>query len=146
MRKLLFALCLFTSSLLMSQEKAVTTEEEYNYLTKGYAEQLEKGGDMKADYELTKINQVKSGDYSFEFYILKQKSISLSKALLIIARKDKEKNDKVRYLCLPFNNSELFKKYYKDKEGLGITIGTLLDASLDQMLSMSLEKISNRCK
>ena len=38
---------------------AQTTQEEYNYVTKGYKVQLESGLDMKKDYELRDIDNVK---------------------------------------------------------------------------------------
>ena len=48
-------LLLFKS--IVAQEKITTTDDEYNYLTQGYAEQLQKGLDMKSGYELKKIDQ-----------------------------------------------------------------------------------------
>lgn len=49
MKKLLFALFVLTSSVAFCQ----TTDDEYNYLTKGYAIQVSSGLDMKAGYTMT---------------------------------------------------------------------------------------------
>ncbi len=49
MKKLFFALFILTSSVAFCQ----TTDEEYNYLTKGYAVQVSSGLDMKAGYSIT---------------------------------------------------------------------------------------------
>ncbi len=49
MKKLFLALFVLTSSVAFCQ----TTDDEYNYLTKGYAVQVSSGLDMKAGYSIT---------------------------------------------------------------------------------------------
>ena len=43
---------------------APTSEEEYNYLTKGYKVQIESGLDMKKGYALHNMGDMKQGNYS----------------------------------------------------------------------------------
>ena len=45
----------------------ITTEEEYNYMTKGYQMQESSGLDMKKGYALGKTVLIKNSNYSFDF-------------------------------------------------------------------------------
>lgn len=127
-----------------SQEKAVTTVEEYNYLTQGYKLALETGADLKAGYELIKIDEDKIGDFSVSYFIFKNTESKKTKAMLLVLKKDKDKADKVVYLCLPFNNGELFKKFAKETESLGVSMKMYFDYSMYSTLAKSIEKLTNR--
>lgn len=60
MKKAIFLLTLFIS--VSAFVKAQTTEEEYNYVTKGYKVQMESGLDMKKGYTLKDL-----GNWSLNF-------------------------------------------------------------------------------
>jgi hypothetical protein len=54
--------CLFLLVSIYSAVKAQTTQEEFNYVTKGYSMQVESGLDMKKGYTLKDV-----GDYQLNF-------------------------------------------------------------------------------
>lgn len=124
--------------------KPVTSIEEYNYLTQGYKLQLETGGDFKAGYELKPIVEDKAGDFTITYSLMNHISSKTTKAVLITLKKAKDKNDKIIYLCLPFNNQDLFQKFFKETENLGISMKMVFEASMYKALSNSFDKISNR--
>ena len=70
MKKITITLLLISAltSVSFSQIKtAVTTEEEYNYMTKGYRMQLEGGLDMKKGYIIGTESTINVGTYNFKF-------------------------------------------------------------------------------
>src|SRR5579863_6326910 len=65
---------------------ASTTEEEYNYLTKGYATQVSDGLDMKKGYHFKDIGSVKQSNYEFTFKELVRESTNEVAGILVITR------------------------------------------------------------
>jgi hypothetical protein len=137
MKKLLFAFLLGFSSIIFAQDKLITSEEEYKFLTKGYKLYLETGSDFKAGYELIKLKEDNTDGYIITYHKFIDSKIKKVKALLIVL----QKNDKITYLCLPFNNNELLKKFIFEVENLDNTTKSLLQASNSVMLSKSLGEI-----
>jgi len=135
----LIALCLL-SSIIYSQGKVSTTLEEYNYLTQGYALQLQNGGDMKAGYELVKYDEDSSVKFTMSYFLLKKMDSKKTQAVLIVLKKGE---DKIRYLCLPINNKDLFKKYGEDVMNLGLSMSTMFEASLSRTLAKLLDEKLN---
>uniref|UniRef100_UPI004048A3AB hypothetical protein n=1 Tax=Flavobacterium sp. TaxID=239 RepID=UPI004048A3AB len=107
MKKILLSFLLLFSVTLFSQDKIITSEEEYKFLTKGYQIYLENGSDFKAGYELVKLTENNTDGYTITYHKFNDTNIKKTKALLIIIEKKKDKY----YLCLPFNNNDLLKKY-----------------------------------
>lgn len=107
MKKLitLTALFFFATKLI-----AQTTEEEYNYLTKGYKIQVESGLDMKMGYKMvllsTSSNNSPNINRNVEFYSLIKTATNKQSAVLMIY---KEKNEKF-YYCIPTINSTIEMK------------------------------------
>lgn len=101
---LLFILCIG----LNVSAQISTSEEEYNYLTKGYPQGIENGLDIKKGYTLDKINSKGSPNFELELFSFSENGIT--KAYLIT----KKANDKIKYYCLPINNAELWRKYNYD--------------------------------
>lgn len=93
-------------------EPAPTTEEEYNYLTKGYKVQIESGLDMKKGYVLEEWGDVKNGNYTFTIKGLIRETKNELSAMLVITKSDV--SGRVYYTCLPINNPDLFTRYYND--------------------------------
>ena len=90
-----------------------TTEEEYNYLTTGYAIQISSGLDMKKGYEIYNIDSKIEGIRSAELKCLirnnmPQKEIA---AYLIIYKMNNVIKD---YICIPGPNSDndILRKYF----------------------------------
>ena len=126
--------------------KVSTTDDEYNYLTKGYSLTLENGTDIKAGYELKQIDQDVFGDYSVAYSLFTETSTGKTKAVLITVKKEKGKDDKVRYLCLPIGNQDLLIKFSGEVEKLGISMKIALDASTYNTLSKAFDKVANKIK
>ena len=55
--KLLFATVLFTTLFFTTKSYSQTTQEEYNYISKGYKVQVESGLDMKKGYTLVDLGK-----------------------------------------------------------------------------------------
>ena len=99
----LFSLVLCTE--LYSQ----TTQEEYNYVTKGYKDQIEKGGDMKKGYRFVDITESSfatgsSVQRKCNFKALFKEGKNKPCAILCIyTRSDNGFTD---YLCIPTHDAQ----------------------------------------
>lgn len=103
-----------------------TTIEEYNYVTKGYAVQVEQGLDMKAGYEFASLNGYGEWGSSYisladgssinvKFELLKNDSKPFpQRAVMVIMNYEPEGFE--RYLCIPNNYSSdlIWNKYFDD--------------------------------
>jgi hypothetical protein len=144
MKKILVVAVAMIFATSFSQEKEVTSLEEYNYLTQGYKIALETGVDFKTGYDLKKIDEDKFGDYSVSYHLFKNLESNKTKAILLVLKKDKDKADKIIYMCLPFNNGDLFKKFAKDTESLGASMQIYFNYSMYNTLAKAMEKLTNR--
>ena len=101
-----------------------TTIEEYNYVTKGYAVQMEQGLDMKSGYEFASLNgygepaYVNFGDgttinVTLELLINRSKTFA-ERAVMVIMSFDQEESK--RYLCIPnnYSSSLIWDKYFDE--------------------------------
>jgi len=103
---LLFILLIGCSSdLLFSQ----TTQEEYNYLTKGYKDQIEKGQDMKKGYKISDLGtwNTESGKEKreCEFKGLYRTGQTKPCAILMIFRRTDIPQGANFYICIPSINA-----------------------------------------
>ncbi|TYB78306.1 hypothetical protein [Bizionia myxarmorum] len=117
---------------------AQTTQEEYNYLTLGYADQLEKGLDMKQGYNLRFVSKSSikfQGDSyrEIEVYALHKTAGDFQGLLLKFYRSN---NKSAMYFCVPTTNAgaELWNdfnsKIYNDfKEHKTFTFNTIINFS-----------------
>lgn len=132
--KKLFYLLLFVSINFFAQQNENTvwnntengtTLEEYNYLSKGYKDQLEKGLDMKKGYILKNVISNFSDAISFspeqsykrhsEFKLLYKEGDSKPCAILMILTVyHKGKLNGTHYFCLPTYNSTLWTNLKED--------------------------------
>lgn len=123
------ALLLFITKSYSQSHPYGTTLEEYNYVTKGYATQIDQGLDMKAGYEFASENGygefygtsvLTLGDETeiiVEVKLLVNSSkVFNERAIMLIMTYD----DYARYLCIPNNYSddEIWFKYFEDLEFL----------------------------
>jgi len=143
MKKLLLAILLFPT-LNFAQEKISTSEEEYKYLTEGLKIQQQTGTDLKSGYELEKIKEVNSNGFIINYSYFNHISSNETRALSIILTKEKDKKDKVVYLCLPIDNSDLFKRFCEETDKLGLSMKMYFDYSIYMMLSKAINKIKNK--
>jgi hypothetical protein len=98
---------------------------------------------MLEGYELHPLGVFDSENFSCEYKSLVEMKTKKEKAVLITISKKKEKDDKVRNLCLPINNEVLFKKFMKNRDNLGLTIGAVFDYTGVSMLSAYIQKQYN---
>lgn len=150
MKKIIFGAALvllstfsFAQDQPVTKEKVVTTEEEYNFLTQGYAITKKTGGDIKAGYELKAATSQKFEEFEVSYSTFKHVQSNKVKAILIIVKKDKDKDDKIRYLCLPFNNPALLQDFWNTTEDLGLSLGGILRFSLYKTLAEALNDLTN---
>jgi hypothetical protein len=109
-KRLLFLLVV---GLMALAAKSQTTEEEYNYLTKGYQIQLESGLDMKKGYTMKDLTEYvvnfQSGNYkkvTFK-YLYKDEAKKNVAVLAIFSFYKKEENKTLsKYICIPLSNTD----------------------------------------
>lgn len=101
-----------------SASNAQTTQEEYNYLTKGYKIQVESGLDMKKGYYFDDLIETKivsnTGLRQSEFKALYREGQTMPCAVLCIYKN--VSNNFVSYICLPTYNSdtEIWSQFSSD--------------------------------
>ena len=126
---ILFILCFiclrgsYAQSSLEVTEIAPTTEEEYNYLTKGYKIQVESGLDMKKGYSLVDLSPSKGWSISFNegsiVRSIKYKALvrdGETKPCAILCIMERKDTGYSSYWCIPSSNApkELWNKLFND--------------------------------
>jgi hypothetical protein len=147
--KQILLLCVLLGSILNAQNKDIpipksdvkTTYEEYNYLTEVYprSDNLK----MLDGYALEDFFEFQIDKYNFAYKNFIKKETGEVKAVFIILSKLKKKEDKKRYICIPFNNSELFKRFYLDSVSLGLSMGDGFDFTNSALLAILLDHYFN---
>jgi hypothetical protein len=146
MKKIVSIIILFITLISYSQNELKesdikTTDEEFEFLTEYYTE--ENNFELLDGYELKSFGFFDYEKYSCESKFLVESKTKNVKALLYIITKDKENDDKVRYLCLPINNEELFKKFTLKSEKIGLTMNEMLNYFSELMISTYVEQQYN---
>lgn len=116
--KTLLVLMAFLASLPCYSQDSIagisTTEEEYNYATKGYPETIAKGLDIKKGYLVEPLGERVETKYSiFEMKVLIRESKN-EVAAIIVTAKNKLWNSNVYHVCVPINNTDLAGRYFSD--------------------------------
>jgi hypothetical protein len=99
---------------LISFAQHTTTETEYNYLTKGYKEDVANGRDLKSGYRLDPIEEdILVGTYTFTFRaFIKLDEKALAAVQVVVKSKQLLGTSyNLYYLCIPINNRELNERY-----------------------------------
>ncbi|MEI6750466.1 MAG: hypothetical protein WCM93_15020 [Bacteroidota bacterium] len=88
-----------------------TTQEEYNYVTKGYKTQIESGLDMKKGYSLKEITTASVGVRNVVLKGLYRTSSNVLCAIMIEYTKSGEAT---QYFCAPMTGSpqEIYTQFY----------------------------------
>lgn len=111
MRPTFLALLFLINVVGFSQESQnSTTEEEYNYMTKGYRVQTESGLDMKKGYRFGEYEVIPVGNYSFEVKPLIREAQNELAGILVISKS--KISGRTYYLAIPVGNSDLMGRYY----------------------------------
>lgn len=141
---LFFPLLNFSQDNKAAQKKIITTEEEYNYLTKGYPSSLKFGLDFKSGYHLTPILKDEKGPFIIEYQLLFHEESQENRAVsIIITEKKRNRSNKV-YLCLPFNNKNLFGQYYNATVDLGANMSYAYELSNSVLFSTLVDEKFNK--
>lgn len=103
-----------------------TTLEEYNYVTKGYSIQIESGLDMKKGYKIEPPFEKTAlkGNFSTISYSILIREETKKLAAIILKVVPNNAPNRIKYLCIPVNNRELFERYYTDYLSLGYEISS----------------------
>ena len=146
MKKIVSIIILFITLISYAQNdfkksEVKTTDEEYEFLTEHYTK--ENNFELLDGYELKSFGFFDYEKYRCEAKFLVESKTKNVKALLYIITKEKENEDKVRYLCLPINNEELFKKFTLKSEKIGLTMNEMLNYFSELMISSHLEQQYN---
>jgi hypothetical protein len=141
MTTLLFLISLTCFSQATTEEPKPTTDEEYNYLTKGYKVQVESGLDMKKGYNFQDMGEVNQGSYNFNFQGLIRETKNELAAILVITKS--QVSGRVYYICIPVNNPDLLGRYLTDitawDESLTTSYCYVVSAYLGSMTSHAFE-------
>jgi len=109
---LLFIVAITSVSFCFAQVKTgKTSEEEYNYMTKGYQIQLSSGLDMKKGYSTGTAISIVEGSYSFDFIPLEKNSINTELIGYIVKAKSTVSGSTYWY-GLPLGNLDLLNKSF----------------------------------
>lgn len=111
MKQLFLLLCVLSYTFASSQiKKGITSEEEFNYMSKGYKTQLESGLDMKNGYSVDNGQNIESGAYSFTFIkLFKNVSNDITNVGTIVKAKSNNYGN-TYWFCIPVNNNVLLEK------------------------------------
>ena len=121
-----------------------TSTEEYRFLTEKYVGKH--NGLLIEGYQLEPFAVLNSEKFNCDYKFFIESETKKVKAIFITITKKRNNEDKVRYLCLPLNNEVLFKKFVKNIEKLGLTMGTIFTDTGALMVSSYIEQHYNSNK
>lgn len=140
MKNLLLILFMVIISTVTAQEG--TTQEEYNYVTKGYLVTIQQGLDIKSGYTVKNAsNQIKidanSTDYIQAKYFIKTNDTKRKFACLTILYH--QNNTLTKAFCLPHFKSaqEIKDLYYTDLEMANSRVKRLITITLSELLAFA---------
>ncbi|WP_228853284.1 hypothetical protein [Aegicerativicinus sediminis] len=118
-----------------------TTVDEYNFLTEAYTK--ENNFELLDGYILESFGIFEYEKFHCESKLLIELGTKNVKAVLFVISKEKENDDKVRYLCLPINNDALFKKFIDSYGKLGISMHGMLTWFAHSIISNHIQQKFN---
>ncbi len=119
----------------------MTTTEEYNYLTQRLPN--EDNAEMLEGYFFEDFLDKTFENYNYKYQLFKEVETGKVKAIFITITKFKKNDDKVRYLCMPINNKELFKQFEFERNGLGLTMYGYFEALNSVLVSKFVDEHFN---
>jgi hypothetical protein len=138
MKRLFFTL--FAAFFFSSFIKAQTTQEDYNYITKGYQDDIEKGKGIKTGYNIKEIQSQTAVTvdgirrYVTVYYFRKG---LVNKAFLV---KCNDSVGNTRYMCIPSANSDsdLWDQMFSDFASTGKEWNVTFVYALSRLTSQKL--------
>lgn len=107
MKKITLLFAILITTLSFSQ----TTNDEYNYMIKGYQIQVSSGLDMKKGYQIENLTVINKGNYTFDFKALLRSNNTLA-GVLVVATSKAWGN--TYYIGMPVSNPNL-TPYYENE-------------------------------
>jgi hypothetical protein len=104
----------------MASTPAPTSTEEYNFAIRGYRIQTEGGLDPKKGYHFNDLFEKQFGMYNFTAKTLIREQKNEAAGILVIVNSKVSQKD--YYVCIPFDNPELFQRYWGDLSGWDKTL------------------------
>lgn len=101
-------LIMFSVAIYSQDKPKGTTQEEYNYMTKGYQIQLSSGLDVKKGYRIEDLYNFDANPYNFEFKAFVRDNNTLAGIILVSTSK---LWGNVYYSAIPVNNDELLANF-----------------------------------
>lgn len=101
----------------LKKSEIKTNDEEYSFLTERYNK--ENNFVMLAGYKLQPLGIFENEEFNYDYQLFIESETNYVKAIFIKITKKKKNNDKVRYLCIPLNNEDLFKIFDEKTKNLG---------------------------
>ncbi|WP_395048379.1 hypothetical protein [Flavobacterium sp.] len=135
MKKITLLLFMFVSLCSYSQ----TTQIEYNYLTKGLKDAVEKGLDLKQGYDLQDFYTHNEQFYTFNFRLFVDVNTKKTKAILVVV--DSKVWGNRYYVCIPQDNPDLSKQYSDYLQSWDKDILKAYSLALTDILGLSLKSI-----
>lgn len=112
-----------------------TTQEEYNYLSRGLKIQIESGLDTKNGYSFEKFHTRKVASYQFDFSYLIKSDIKKPVAISLIAKSNG--SGVTYYFAIPLNNLKLLENYYSAISTLDKAMTTALALAVSDALMLN---------
>lgn len=110
---ILFTLLISATICDAQMKTGITTEEEYNYMTKGYQMQLSSGLDMKKGYMLGTTVSIKDHDYSFNFMPLQKVGTdTILVGYIVKARFPDLFGATTQYYGIPYGDDDLLNRCF----------------------------------
>lgn len=138
MKSLLFLIMLIAPVFSFAQEKIITTEQEYNFLVDTYKIDSKT---ILPGYELKEVGKANAKNFEISHYYLNELSSNKIKAVLFVIKKEKGENDKIKYLCLPFNDKILVQKFVEKYESLGVSMSLVFQGYMMTEFSKLVQKL-----
>jgi hypothetical protein len=101
-----------------AQKLVPTTEEEYNYITKGYKIQVSSGLDMKKGYHFNQMGKLTEGIYHFDYkFLVRDDNNSVAGILVVINAKYILGGLQTYYICVPVGQ-QMIARFSADMENI----------------------------
>lgn len=108
MKKITMLLIMLSVAIYGQDKPEGTSQEEYNYMTKGYQIQLSSGLDVKKGYRIEDLYIFNADQYNFKFKAFVRDNNTLAGIIMVSTSK---LWGNVYYSAIPVNNNELLANF-----------------------------------
>jgi hypothetical protein len=110
----IFSICNLSAQakLGLASKNRITTEEEYNYMTKGYQVQISSGLDMKKGYEFDTEVPITISSYTFTYMPLLKINQQTKENVGLMVKAYSTVSGRTYYFCIPTGNDALISQSF----------------------------------